>query len=1174
MKKLVCCLLLLLFVQNIRSKETSLSIYYYGETTFINLPLPSRPASVLYEYTSYGNGKVNNFELRQLCKVLKPKKVDELDTGYKLHDTKLGDVIIQPNYLQTDFFKSPNGEKEKQGWILTKEQYPTEEYLLGDIKNVKELAKSINVLGYKQNSVRVNVEVPLNSSLIRDIMINLYRPENREDILNENNFQLETEFSKGFKELLLKKNINGDFIYEPTMDDLFNDFIIRQGIDILYPNETNIWSLPIELLRKRFIEFPNYKYPSFGLDISPILLHYKPNDEISLKLSKYITPSQSIQFREFKGKLSIAIKRSVGIVKATEFLGPFIADSAISQISYIELDVIKKIRNYIELKKNIYFKYIVWNSETCPNIHKQQHKKTMSWYKKKEKFILGHIETGTFGYAPFIIPGDSVIWHQRQEHRFNIIGRYNPSLINTNIAHFLENKWLEYKYWETYCPSFLPKSKLLYDLLPKGVGRFNVKPEIVFSIANDHFPNGWILKGVWDYNGIEHVITHKSNMIEKFNNYKLSNFDDIYEIRKQNLIGCEPIEDLNDELKNHTHFIGFKIGSLLKDSAHTFIQEFKPIEREYRIECLGGICPMNAMMDDGERGEKDSKITEKYYRKSIHSYFMKCINSLPEILKGIPLTADPAILKGGGHVTFETNPGGNGWLIHNEISIAREHNKVLKEYISIFKQDSNQSPLHRGMKLEEEILFFSNLLKNWNISLSIYAKKYDNLLPDRIIDADHHLTSINKERLNYVGPKILAPKFVSKQVRELSVKKSFNYILNNLDTLWNSTHFVSSIQNFVIMKKSIPESTSIVKEIIKNFKIKYEQKIVEIQLEKLRKFELSLPFNYQLNSKVTKRLSKLLFSTIKKIKNYQILDIEHQELRITVYRFFDILLNQNLKNWNLILFDDFDILGISRFNMLVELLKNENTKKEAFEKMNPILLKLTNAFEILNSFDRTGFKFPGFSTETLLKIWRPQIRKLYYLTNEKSIKDDDIYEETFINLVNVVTRIISTSSDYSLFKLKKDEFNEELKFLKEASKITGSIEDDDVNGELMNSLMIIHDESDSEIKKIIQENQFFLVLKQHKKGFWKLDGKIDMNTIRISISNLINHDYSIEGPMKFGELIPFENYKQALNQHGLMMKQYDFYSNKQRHPNIEIIKNLVKRTFRMYSLERFYQIED
>jgi hypothetical protein len=97
------------------------------------------------------------------------------------------------------------------------------------------------------------------------------------------------------------------------------------------------------------------------------------------------------------------------------------------------------------------------------------------------------------------------VWHQRTEHRFNLMGEENPGLINYNIAHFLENKWFEYKYWEDLCSGFLAQTKLLFDILPEGVSKYNVPPEIFMEAATKHFPNGWILKGVWDYNGIHHV---------------------------------------------------------------------------------------------------------------------------------------------------------------------------------------------------------------------------------------------------------------------------------------------------------------------------------------------------------------------------------------------------------------------------------------------------------------------------------------------------------------------------------------------------------------------------------------------------------------------------------------------------------------------------------------------
>jgi hypothetical protein len=1170
-------ILLLVLFGLVFAKQTSLSLYYYGDTTFINLPLPSRPSQLSFEFESYS--RVGNYETEEVLKVLQGKNIQKVSNGYLISGTALGNVLFNTTLLQTSFFHSPNGEKERQGWILTKEQYPSEDYLLGATPYIKLLSKTVDLFGFRQNAIRVNVEIPLNASLIRDLMINLYREENRMEIIHENNFKLESEYSNGFKNILLQKDDQGRFIYQPTMDQLYDDFIIRQGMELQFPHELDIWSQSLDILRSRFLELKDYSHPSFGLDITPILLHHRRDDLVSLKLSSFVNPSASIQFREFKGKPLVAVRRSVGIVKATELYGVFIADSAISQISFIELSVIRQIRSYVKSKKKILFKYIVWNSETCPNIYQDYHQKTINFYTKVEKFILGHIETAIFGYAPFIIPGNSVVWHQRQEHRFNILGKYNPSLINLNIAHFLENKWFEYMYFENYCPNFFPKSKLLFNLLPGGVNRFDVAPELVSKLANEHFPNGWILKGVWDYNGIEHVITHKTNIVKEFHKYKSSNFDQIYEIKKKNLVGCEPIEDINDALKNNTHFIGFKIGTLLKDSAHTFLQEYQQIEREYRIECVSGYCPMEAMNPDTELGYKDSKTTEHLYRKSVNDFFMKCINSLPEILRGIPLTADPAILKGGRFVTFETNPGGNGWLIHNELKIAKEHNKVMKKYIQMFEEDSMDSPLHRGMKLEEEIKYLTHMMKVWNVSLPIHAKKFENILPDRILDSEHSLTEIKMDRLNYNGPQLLTPKIVSKEIKKLSIQKAFSFLHQNSKKFLKDEpfDFIHSIAQFSILKKSIPDRTSVesLQIIVQSLQNEDGKTIVDNQVKKLKKFEVKMPLDQPLNETMTKKLASMITRSVELLEDLQILDIEHEELRTTLHRFYDILFNQNLNNWNSMLIGSFDVLGVSKFNLWTELLKSQITMDEGLKKITPILSKFTEVLSLVHSLDRTGFKFPGFSFQSLLNIWVPSIRSLYKILifDDKTLKEKEIYQEAFTELSYVVSRLIITFSDHSLFRLPKQNFDLEFQFLKEAARISSFLEETFVNNEILSALRILGGETDPYIKKSIEENQFNFVLKQQKKGSWNIDDKIDINSMDAGITSLIDHDNSIELDIIFPRIAPFEDYQKRLNEDGLMLKKIEFYSNKSKHPNNDNIHDQVKKTFRLFSLETQFQVE-
>jgi hypothetical protein len=254
------------------------------------------------------------------------------------------------------------------------------------------------------------------------------------------------------------------------------------------------------------------------------------------------------------------------------------------------------------------------------------------------------------------------------------MGEENPGLINYNIAHFLENKWFEYKYWEDLCSGFLAQTKLLYDILPEGVDKYNVPPEILMEVANTHFPNGWIIKGVWDYNGIHHRITSKMDVVKHYYDYKNSTFESFLNDSKLELQGCEPVEgwiffinkDLNELMNRHPNFLGAKIAQLLNDSSQTFLQQFVDIKREYRIECTGGICPISCMDGDEDWQDIDSKQKIFDFKEDMHHFFMQCVNTIPTSLRGIPLSADITLLKNDSYVTIETNPGGNGWNVNND----------------------------------------------------------------------------------------------------------------------------------------------------------------------------------------------------------------------------------------------------------------------------------------------------------------------------------------------------------------------------------------------------------------------------------------------------------------------------------------------------------------------------
>src|SRR5690606_31029925 len=69
----------------------------------------------------------------------------------------------------------------------------------------------------------------------------------------------------------------------------------------------------------------------------------------------------------------------------------------------------------------------------------------------------------TQGQYPLQVPGQSVVFHHKSYHGKNILGKYNPALINPNIIAVMNNKYFEYTLWNKYVPGAIPHSVLLKD---------------------------------------------------------------------------------------------------------------------------------------------------------------------------------------------------------------------------------------------------------------------------------------------------------------------------------------------------------------------------------------------------------------------------------------------------------------------------------------------------------------------------------------------------------------------------------------------------------------------------------------------------------------------------------------------------------------------------------------
>jgi hypothetical protein len=305
-----------------------MSLYHYSETTFLNLKLQSRPVQLTFMFNPNHRMDSNlNIAAKSVSDALNAKIVETAESNYKIQHKEDGFISLSSTTTETSFLKSPNGIRSQQGWILTEKDYPTDEYLEGDMKTFKQLK---NVMGKYENYF-INIQVPEEASFLKNLLINRFRKENAELVdTSEKNLQKnKQDFSEGFLKKLFSTDKLGNYTYNPTMDELYEDYIIRQGLEINSKSiKRNFWNESIDDLRKEFLEL-DYQHPTYKIDILPVLLKHRPTDEVTLKLK--LKSGNFIQFHEFEGDFIEGIKRAAGLVKATEVLGYFIADNAISE---------------------------------------------------------------------------------------------------------------------------------------------------------------------------------------------------------------------------------------------------------------------------------------------------------------------------------------------------------------------------------------------------------------------------------------------------------------------------------------------------------------------------------------------------------------------------------------------------------------------------------------------------------------------------------------------------------------------------------------------------------------------------------------------------------------------------------------------------------------------------
>lgn len=643
-----------------------------------------------------------------------------------------------------------------------------------------------------ESSLKVGVHIPQNPILLKNLLVNFYRPENHPD-MSRDSFIIPSK--RKITSIFLLK-LNSFDMKGITMHDLFVEVLLRWPMEQRLGDR--VWTMKIEEILLSFDEafftamIEDWFQNPPGIDISPILVNsvlfmtssmdgvsdvehstavsdIKANSTNGKFLSKirdiwrkFVPLHDMVLFHEFSPqKISLAIKRAAGFVKVTEKYGMIVADSAVAEVSQIDKSIVEKIRYRLLAGKSIFLKYIAISSEKCPN--HSDYKKLMEFYESND-MLLAFIEGGRHGLVPLVIPGHSFVWHRKIQHRFNIIGRHNPILLNMNIHHMLEaNKYFEYRWWKHFCgDQFMPRSKLLSHLLEAdGISKQQLieDPNLFVSTCNKHFPNGWVAKDAMGYNSPDiddGLATHRVNFTERVLHYrqKSSQYERIINHYSRVIRSCEPVEDLDYHLKDHPEdYLGWKYDGMVPSPERTLIQEIMNAT-EFRVECLLGSCPLIVKKDDDYYEDKLKLIP--MIREMLH----QCLSSLPIPMSSLPMTADILVQMGGSSSPAEisikaidTNCGGDGSLQHVDRGMTRSLQLYVQEYYQ-----NNGKDISAGYSNEMQIEIMKKLLEHFDMmkSFDMYFPGYS-FLKDKEMDpySKPHRPRLSRMNTNQTVPTAL-----------------------------------------------------------------------------------------------------------------------------------------------------------------------------------------------------------------------------------------------------------------------------------------------------------------------------------------------------------------------------------------------------------------------------------
>lgn len=675
---------------------------------------------------------------------------------YTIKDTLIGDIRIIPELNEI-------GEIVDLNKTTPFVEVVTSPIQLDSLPSLQKIATALQKAGaigtHPGNPVGIHVTLEIGKGHINqyytpnflvDLMRNYMSPKHRKlmdkDLLIPGcRKKYLGQYSPGFTKRLMDRG------YRPTLDQLYEDFIYRQTLELMDKKYAlTAWSWPISKVERLVRNAANPFNPRVAkfhsLRITSLLVAYRPDDPMSKLFTEtwdWITPGPVVEIREFNNDFDVVtpVKRSLGMLSATDTFGTFKHNILLEEITSLDRRTLQAIRNALKSRDPpLIFRYMLADPYS---IDLEDYEEIAEIY-REQNTVMGYLPEDYHGQKPLLIPGESVVFHRRPHHRFSVLGKYNPGLINHNIAQALENKYVEFRFWEDNVPGCMPRTTLLSNIISES----NDPLEVVRKL-DAQFPDGWVMKGVWDLATEQSLVTDKLDLAEEIKKYRASNFDKYYRKMSRRLAGEDP-EELIDALKKHRGYMGWKISTFLEEPAEVIVQQKVKIAREFRVEVIAGHVLANGSTLDRyayqfeEAGRTDFKYSSPEVIRKIENHAQSIVDQLPPHLRGTPFAMDIALLEDGGLIMIESNAGGNsGFLALEDDSI-----EALNDFLRRYPQLQQEGKIPLGLTPQQQMTYLKEKLHQWNVDISV---QYEDMkfLDDRIIDPDFEISEVTTKNKSF-----------------------------------------------------------------------------------------------------------------------------------------------------------------------------------------------------------------------------------------------------------------------------------------------------------------------------------------------------------------------------------------------------------------------------------------